>query len=72
MEVRATIEGPVHRGIRADLNRMLQVRRSALDRYLIEMIEQSTWAEGNRNMLADWRLARRPWPTYRDEEQTWV
>jgi hypothetical protein len=72
MEVHATIQGPVHRGIRTDLNRMLQVRRSALDRYLIEMIEQCTWAEGNRNMLADWHLAKRPWPTYRDEEQTWI
>ncbi len=63
MELSATIEGPVHRGIRMDLARTLQVRRSALDRYLIEMIEQHTWADGTKNMLADYRLAKRPWPT---------
>ena len=42
MEIRATIEGPAYRGIRTDLSRTLRVRRSALDRYLIEMIEQNT------------------------------
>lgn len=52
MELRATIEGPVHRDIRIDLARTLQVRRSTLDRYLIEMIEQHTWADGARNMSA--------------------
>lgn len=71
MELCATIEGPVLRGIRIDLGRTLQVRRSELDRYLIEMIEQQTWANGTRNMLGDYRLARHPWPTYRDEDQTW-
>lgn len=71
-EIRATIEGPAHRGIRTDMSRTLQVRRSALDRYLIEMIEQNTWAQGTTSMLADYRLARRPWPTYRNEEQTWA
>lgn len=72
MELRATVEGPVHRGIRMDLARTLQVRRSALDRYLIEMSEQHTWADGTRNMLTDYRLARRPWPTYRGEDRTWI
>ena len=43
MELSAIVEGPVHRGIRMDLARTLHVRRSALDRYLIEMIEQHTW-----------------------------
>jgi hypothetical protein len=72
MELRATLTGPAHRGIRTDLGRTLQVRRSALDRYLIEMIEQGTWAEGVRQMLADYRLARRPWPVYRTEHETWL
>ena len=72
MELRAAVEGPVHRGIRIDLARTLQVRRAELDRYLIEMIEQDTWAAGTRSMLADYRLARRPWPTYRNEDQTWI
>lgn len=40
--------------------RTLQVRRSALDRYLIEMIEHNTWATGNTKLLADYRLARHP------------
>ncbi len=53
MELRAAITGPVHRGIRTDLGRTFQVRRSALDRYLIEMIELETWSEGIRQMLAD-------------------
>jgi hypothetical protein len=72
MELRAVITGPVHRGVRTDLSRTFQVRRSALDRYLIEMIEQETWAEGIRQMLADYRLSRRPWPTYRGEDQIWI
>jgi hypothetical protein len=72
MELHATITGPVHRRIRTDLGRTFQMRRSALDRYLIEMVEQETWAEGLRQMLADYRLARRPWPVNRGEHLTWV
>jgi hypothetical protein len=72
MELRATPTGPAHRGILTDISGTFQVRRSALDQYLIKMIEQGTWAEGTRQMLADYRLARRPWPTYRDENQTWM
>jgi hypothetical protein len=55
-----------------ELKRTLQMRRSALDRYLIEMIEQDTWIEGMRYMLADSNMEGRPWPTYRDEDQVWI
>jgi hypothetical protein len=72
MELRATLIGPVLRNVRMDLSRTLQVRRSALDRYLIEMIEQGTWADGMRQLLADHQTERRPWTTYRDEDQTWI
>jgi hypothetical protein len=72
MELRPALVGPTHRGIRAKIGRTFQIRRAALDRYLIEMIEQQAWAEGIRQMLADYRLARRPWPVYRDEDKTWA
>ena len=36
------------------------MRRSELDRYLIELVGQGTWTEGLRQMLTDYRLARRP------------
>lgn len=72
MELSATLIGPVIRNLRMDLGRTLQVRRSAIDRYLIEMMELGVWAEGMRRLLADHQTDRRPWTTYRDEDQTWV
>jgi hypothetical protein len=55
-----------------ELSRTLQMRRSELDRYLIELIEQGTWIEGMRHMLANRRMSGRPWPCYRDEWHVWV
>jgi hypothetical protein len=72
IELHATLTGPAHRGIQTDLARTFQMRRSELDRYLIELVGQGTWTEGLRQMLTDYRLARRPWPVYRGEHQTWI
>jgi hypothetical protein len=60
------------RDLRMELSRTLQMRRSELDRYLIETIEQHTWIEGIRYMLADYKLEGRPWPHYRDEDTVWA
>ena len=69
MELRTTASGPTFGGLCMELKRTLQMRRSALDRYLIELVERDTWIEGLRYMLADINMAGRPWPTYRDEDQ---
>jgi len=55
-----------------ELKRTLQMRRSALDRYLIELVELETWVEGMRYILADYTMEGRTWPTYRHEDQVWV
>lgn len=55
-----------------ELSRTLQMRRSELDRYLIELIEQDTWVEGMRHMLANRWMPGRPWPYYRDEWRVWA
>ncbi|WP_037603754.1 hypothetical protein [Streptacidiphilus rugosus] len=49
----------------------LQMRRSALDRYLIELIRPGVWAQGIENMLANPRTGQ-PWPHYRGEDDIWV
>lgn len=82
MEMTTKASGPVpdavaerllnRRDLRMELSRTLQMRRSELDRYLIEMIEQRTWIEGIRYMLADYQLEGRPWPHYRDEGEIWL
>ena len=43
-----------------------------LDCYLIELVEQKTWIEGVKFMLADPDTPQRPWPCYRDEHAVWV
>ena len=56
-----------------ELERTLQMRRSELDRYLVELPDQATWIEGTKHLLADYRFgSRQPWPHYRGEEQVWV
>jgi hypothetical protein len=45
-----------------EITRTLQMRRSELDKYLIEILDQDTWIEGVRYMLADPELDGRPWP----------
>jgi hypothetical protein len=63
----------LHRGpLRMEFSRTLQMRRAWLDMYLIQMLEQDTWLEGIRYMLADPELDGRPWPHYRGEDQVWI
>jgi hypothetical protein len=52
-------------GLRAEASSTLQVRRSALDQYLIEFVDQDTWIRGLRRMIADPSAQGRPWPTSR-------
>ncbi|MGW1438711.1 hypothetical protein ACWD7M_26145 [Streptomyces griseus] len=49
----------------------LQMRRSELDRYLIELLQPGSWAAGIKHILAA-RQAGRPWPHYRNEHEIWV
>ncbi|MES4886101.1 hypothetical protein ABVB69_37220 [Streptomyces sp. NPDC000349] len=49
----------------------LQMRRSELDRYLMELLQPGTWAAGIKHVLAA-RQAGQPWPHYRNEHEIWV
>jgi hypothetical protein len=49
----------------------LEMRRSALDRYLIELIRPGLWAQGIEYMLTH-PQGGQPWPRYRAEEEIWV
>jgi hypothetical protein len=60
------------RDLRLEYSRTLQMRRSELDMYLIQLLDQDTWLQGVRYMLADPDLKGRPWPHYRDEDQVWL
>jgi hypothetical protein len=67
------LERQLHRGpLRWENSRTLQVRRSELDRYLIELLDQDIWLQGVKYMLTDPNLKNRPWPHYRDEDQVWA
>jgi hypothetical protein len=67
------LERRLHRGpLRWENSRTLQMRRSELDRYLIELLDQEIWLQGVKYMLADPDLKNRPWPHYRDEDRVWV
>jgi hypothetical protein len=59
-------------GLRAEATSTLQVRRSALDQYLIELVEQDIWIQGMKRMIADPSAQGRPWSTYRGEDQVWL
>lgn len=60
-------------GATVELSRTLQMRRSELDRYLIELLDPATWIEGIRYLLADYQFGSgRPWPHYRGEDQIWA
>ena len=64
------LERQLHRSpLRWEKSRTLQMRRSELDRYLIELLDQDIWLQGVKYMLADPNLKNRPWPHYRDEDQ---
>ena len=58
--------------LRMELTRTLQMKRSDLDHYLIEMLDQDTWIDGIRYMLADTSLEGHPWPHFRGEDQVWL
>ncbi|MEU6166400.1 hypothetical protein [Streptomyces tanashiensis] len=49
----------------------LQVTRSELDRYLIELLKPGTWAAGIKHLLRAQEVGK-PWPHYRDEHEVWV
>jgi len=76
MEMITSTSGPAPTfgsGVRAELSRTLQMQRSELDRYLIELPDQATWIEGIRYLLADYQFGDgQPWPHYRGEDQIWV
>jgi hypothetical protein len=59
-------------GLRAETTSTLQMRRSALDQYLVELVDQNTWIEGLRRMITSPGLQGRTWPTYRDEHRVWL
>ena len=48
MEIAAKSNVPLRRTLVAELSRTVQMRRSALDKYLIELIDQDTWIVSNR------------------------
>lgn len=73
MEMRSKAVSSLRGTIVAELSRTLQMRRSELDRYLIELIDQATWIEGPRYLLTGRPLmSRQPWPYYHDEHDVWV
>ena len=79
MTTKTTAPAPEHitrtlgHGVTVELSRKLQMQRSELDRYLIELPDQATWIEGIRHLLADYEFGDgRPWPHYRGEDQVWV
>jgi hypothetical protein len=73
MRVPPGLEAALNRGsLRMENVRTLQMRRSDLDKYLIELLDQRTWIEGIRYMLADQSLEGRPWPHCRGESKVWV
>lgn len=59
-------------GLRAQTTSTLQMRRSALDQYLIELVDHNTWLAGLRRMITSRGLQGRTWPTYRDEDRVWL
>lgn len=58
-------------GLEMELTRTLGMKRSDLDHDLIEMLDQGTWIEGIRSMLAEPRLTGLQWPHFRGESQVW-
>jgi hypothetical protein len=47
-------------GLRAEASSTLQMRRSSLDQYLIQLVDQDTWIKGLRRMMADPSAQGRP------------
>jgi hypothetical protein len=72
MEMASKKSWPMPGGLSLEHSKTLQMRRRELDRYLIELVEQKTWIDGVRFMMADPNTPQRPWPCYRDEHSVWV
>jgi hypothetical protein len=73
MHIRSIGRVPLRETVIAELPRLLQLRRSALDKYLIELIEKDAWIEGIRYLVMGKPLMpRQPWPYYKDEQHVWV
>ncbi|HTJ66715.1 MAG TPA: hypothetical protein VL551_04235 [Actinospica sp.] len=70
MKITSVNRVPHGRGI-METTRTLEMRRSELERYLMEFIEQATWIEGMKSLIAEPRAPGRPWPHYRDEHRVW-
>ncbi|MGX4733124.1 hypothetical protein [Kitasatospora griseola] len=58
-------------GMSLVLQKKLQVQRSELDRYLIELMDQKSWAAGIRHLTDAPDISRRPWPVFQDEHLIW-
>lgn len=72
MELRSTVTEPLIGTVVMQRDRILQLCRSEMDRYLMELIEQRAWIEGIRHLMTrDKLMARQPWPCYRSEHLTW-
>ncbi|MEZ0107897.1 hypothetical protein ABH920_001889 [Catenulispora sp. EB89] len=52
--------------------RILQMQRSGLDQYLIELVDSVIWMAGVRHLFENREVSGRPWTHYRDESQVWV
>lgn len=73
MELRSTVTEPLNGTVVMQRDRILQMCRSEMDRYLIELIEQRAWVEGIGYLLTrDKLMPRQPWPCYRNENLTWA
>jgi hypothetical protein len=72
MEMVTRTSSPGPGNTRMELSRTLQMRRSELDRYLIELLDHETWVKGVGYLLADADAPGRPWPHFRGEDQEWV
>ncbi|MFF3639093.1 hypothetical protein [Streptomyces sp. NPDC002250] len=49
----------------------LQMGRSELDRYMIELVQPRSWIAGMKHLLAARRVGQ-PWPHYRNEHKVWL
>lgn len=72
MEMHNRAEWRTPNGLTAKLSRTLQLKRSEMDRYLIELLDQDCWAAGIRHLLLSPDTSDRPWPVFRDEGHTWL
>jgi hypothetical protein len=71
MEIDDSKSSPAGGRLTLELTRKLQTQRSELDRYLIELLHQESWAAGIRHLLDAPDIAQRPWPVFQDEHLIW-